>query len=237
MNKWKKEYSNWGRWGKDDERGALNLITPAKQRQAARLVKDGVSVSLARLSDYELNAETNQGVPGTGPYVQHMASAGIDWFELKYHGYAHTHLDALAHVNDNGAAYNGITQDKQKVMTEGLSKGSIMTARKGVMTRGILIDVPRLRDVPYLEVGERVGPADIEAFEKMARIKVSPGDALLVRTGRWVRRNKVGPWPAFRNQVAGLDASIIPWLRQRDVAILGGECPQDAAPSGADSGP
>jgi kynurenine formamidase len=91
------------------------------------------------------------------------------------------------------------------------------------------VDVPRLKGVPYLEPGTRITVDDLEAWEKQAGVRVSSGDALLVRTGRWVRRAKMGPWPAMRES-AGLDPSVIPWLRQRDVALLGSEYAHDANP-------
>ena len=233
LERWKKDLSNWGRWGAADEAGALNLITPAKRRQAAASVKAGISVSLARDGQYEKGVETELGIPGTGVYERHMASPGVDWFVLRYHGYGHTHLDSLAHGTDAGRAYNGYVADKDRVMTEGLSRSSIYVARHGIVTRGILIDVPRLDGVPYLDLDRRIYPSDLEAWEKKAGLKVSAGDALLIRTGRWTRWAKVGPWDA-RKQAAGLDASVIPWLRQRDIAILGGEAPQDANPPTGD---
>jgi kynurenine formamidase len=233
VERWKKEHSNWGRWGATDERGALNLITPAKQREAAALVRDGFSVSLAREADYGHNPDTDMGAAGTGPYERIMATPGLDWFILKYHGFAHTHFDALAHGSQDGHSYNGYVWDKDRVITQGHPKESIIVAKTGVLTRGILIDIPRLRGVPYLEPGDRVTPADLEAWEKQAGVKVSAGDALFVRTGRWARVAKVGRWQATRN-VAGLDASVIPWLRQRDISILSGEAPQDANPAGGE---
>jgi kynurenine formamidase len=233
LERWRKELSNWGRWGADDELGALNLITPKKRLQAAALVKEGFSVSLAREADYEKNADTEVGIPGTGLYERHMATPTIDWFSLRYHGYAHTHLDSLGHGADQGQSYNGYAADKEQVMQRGLAKQSIMVARHGIFTRGILMDFPRLKGVPYLEPDVRIYPSDLEAWERTAGVKVSAGDALFIRTGRWARRAQVGAWDV-RKQAAGLDASVIPWLRQRDIAILAGEAPQDATPAGAD---
>src|SRR6187399_2002891 len=98
---WKKELSNWGRWGASDEIGTLNLITPARRREAARLVRDGVSVSLSA------DADTMQAVDNPSPYDVKMTGIGGDAIAVSYHGIAHTHLDSLAHVNDNGVFYNG----------------------------------------------------------------------------------------------------------------------------------
>src|SRR5260221_13409751 len=92
LERWKKELSNWGRWGKDDEIGALNLITPAKRKQAAALVKEGASVSLAA------DADTVQAVDNPNPYEVVMQGIGSDRIAVNYHGIAHTHLDSLAHI-------------------------------------------------------------------------------------------------------------------------------------------
>ena len=188
IERWKQELTNWGRWGDDDERGALNLITRAKRRQAAALVQEGFSVSLARRADYESNPDTELGIPGTGPYVRNMARPTLDWFELRYHGFAHTHIDSLAHGTDNDVSYNGYVDDDEAVMTTGQPRNAIDVAEHGIFTRGILMDIPRLKGVPYLEPGERIYPADLEAWEQQAGMRVAAGDALFIRTGRWARR-------------------------------------------------
>jgi hypothetical protein len=102
-DQWKRDLSNWGRWGKDDQIGALNLITPAKRRQAATLVKDGVSVSLAA------DVDTVKAVDNPTPYEVTMQGIGSDRLAVSYHGIAHTHLDSLAHIHENGVFYNGYT--------------------------------------------------------------------------------------------------------------------------------
>lgn len=228
---WKSELSNWGRWGQNDQQGALNLITPSKRRQAATLVKAGLSVSLARPADYTSNPDTEINIPGTGPYIRNMARPTLDWFALRYHGWAHTHIDSLAHGTDAGQSYNGYIADTDKVLMDGHATNAITVAEEGIFTRGILMDIPRLKGVPYLEPGSRIFPSDLEAWEQQAGITVSSGDALFIRTGRWTRRAELGPWDA-RSHSAGLDASVIPWLRDRDIAILAGESPQDAVPPG-----
>jgi len=226
--RWKKELSNWGRWGKDDQIGALNLITPAKRKQAASLVKEGFSVSMAG------DADTVKAVDNPNPYELKMLTIGSDEIAVNYHGIAHTHLDSLAHINDNGTFYNGYQPDAERVLKQGHEKNSIHNVKNGIFTRGILIDIPRLKGVPYLEPGTPIYVEDLEAWEKKAGVKVSAGDALFVRTGVWARRKALGPWLRGRaegGRSAGLDPSVIPWLKQRDIAILGSDHPQYVSPS------
>ena len=135
LEQWKQELSNWGRWGSEDERGALNLVTRAKRRQAAALVREGFSVSLAREADYESNPDTEIGIPGTGPYERHMARPTLDWFALRYHGWAHTHIDSLAHGRDDGKSYNGYIADDTAVATDGHPTNAIDVAANGIFTR------------------------------------------------------------------------------------------------------
>jgi kynurenine formamidase len=226
--RWKKELSNWGRWGKDDQIGALNLITPAKRKQAAGLVKEGFSVSMAG------DADTVKAVDNPNPYELKMLTIGSDQIAVNYHGIAHTHLDSLAHINDNGVFFNGYKPDADTVLKQGHAKNSIRNVKNGIFTRGVLIDIPRLKGVPYLEPGTSIYVEDLEAWEKKAGVKVSAGDALFVRTGVWARRKAVGPWLRGRaegGKSAGLDPSVIPWLKKRDIAILASDHPQYVSPS------
>jgi kynurenine formamidase len=225
---WKKDLSNWGRWGKDDQIGALNLITPAKRREAAALVKEGFSVSLAG------DADTVKAVDNPFPYEHEMLAIGNDRISVRYHGIAHCHIDSLAHINENGVFYNGYKPDADAVLKGGHQKNSIHNVKNGIFTRGILLDIPRLKGVPYLEPGTPIYIEDLEAWEQKAGIKVSAGDALFVRTGVWARRQAVGPWLRGRaegGRSAGLDPSVIPWLKQRDIATLGSDHPQYVSPA------
>jgi kynurenine formamidase len=163
-----------------------------------------------------------------------MLTIGSDEIAVNYHGIAHTHLDSLAHINDKGIFYNGYKPESDRVLKQGHEKNSIHNVKDGIFTRGILIDIPRLKGVPYLEPGTPIYVEDLEAWEKKAGVKVSAGDALFVRTGVWARRKALGPWLRGRaegGKSAGLDASVIPWLKQRDIAILGSDHPQYVSPS------
>jgi kynurenine formamidase len=226
------ELSNWGRWGDDDQLGALNLITPEKRQQAAALVKEGVSVSLAR------NVEKQQSADNSDPFVHTMLVAGrgtngpwsLDRYSVAYHGYAHTHLDSLCHLFHGGKMYNGFSRDE--VGKKGAEKLSIHNVKQGVFTRGILFDIPRLRGVRYLEPGTPIYPEDLDAWEKQAGVKVTSGDVIFIRTGRWKRREVMGPWDVMDPGIAGLHASCARWMKQRDVAILGSDAASDVIPSG-----
>src|SRR5262247_3491333 len=225
--RWQTELSNWGRWGRGDELGTLNLITPAKRAQAAALVKDGVAVSLAS------NAETQKGVDVPCPVEWAMitATSSTAMDRIGYpciHGAGTTHLDSFAHVFFGGKMWNGYPVADLVTMQRGAAKNSILTMKGGIVTRGVLYDIARLKGVPYLEPGTRIFPEDLEAWEKKTGVKAMAGDALLLRWGRWTRRAKLGAWP-INEGMAGLDNSVIPWLKKRDIAILGWETP-DYAP-------
>jgi hypothetical protein len=224
---WKTELSNWGRWGKDDQKGTMNLITPAKRKSAAALVKEGFAVSLAR------DANTEKAVDNAQPYEDVMtnvsATGSGDKIAVSFHGYAHTHWDGLAHHFLNGKLYNGYDQ-KETVTMEGMAtKNAVINNKTGIFTRGILMDIPRLKGVPYLEPGTPIFVEDLEAWEKQAGIKVGSGDAVFIRTGRWMRRAQTGPWDVGK-LAAGLDPSVLPWIKKRDIAILGSESALSAVP-------
>jgi len=231
-----KQLSNWGRWGAEDQMGAVNLITPEKRKAAARLVREGASFSMAR------NAEIKEAVDNPAPIVrkttrvgkgQQPGSAGIggtsDTFFISYHGYAHTHMDTICHFLYEGKMYNGYSQDE--VTEDGAAKNSIINFKNGIITRGVLMDMARHKGVDYLEPGTAIYPEDLEAWEKKAGVKVGRGDVMIVRTGRWARRDAKGPWSIQNEGLAGLHMSCAPWLHARDVAILGGDGAQDVLPS------
>jgi kynurenine formamidase len=221
--RWQRELSNWGRWGKDDEMGTLNLITSAKRKAAAALVRDGVTVSLAS------DAQTVKGVDVPCPVEWAMVTASEAGAtdRIGYpciHGAGTTHLDSFAHRFFDGKMWNGYPVSGLVTSAGGAARNSILTMKGGIVTRGVLYDLPRLKGVPYLEPGTRIFPEDLEAWEKRSGVKVGTGDALLLRWGRWARRAQRGPWPIDEG-AAGLDNSVLPWLRKRDIAILGWETP------------
>lgn len=229
------ELSNWGRWGGDDELGAANLVTPAKRLEAVALVREGTTVSLAHTLLTEEAADASDPfdhsmliVPGPTPADPPLNGVALDRYSVAYHGYAHSHLDALCHYLNRGRMYNGVSQET--ITDEGCTRESIINLADGIVTRGVLIDVPRLKGVPYLEPGTPIYMEDLEAWEDMAGVTVRPGDAIFIRTGRWARRAELGPWDV-RSQSAGLHASAAPWIKARDVAFVGSDAALDVAPS------
>jgi kynurenine formamidase len=216
--------SNWGRWGKDDELGAANLITEAKRREAAQLVKSGISVSLSH--DYL----TEKAADNPNPFEHVMGKTfTTDTFRVSHHGAVHSHIDSLCHYLYQDKTYNGYA--RADVNTEkGCTKLSIDNIKEGIVTRGILIDIPRLKGVPYLEPGTPVFVEDIEAWEKKAGVKVSAGDVVFLRTGRWARRATNGPWEV-QSVAAGYHASVAPWIKARGVAFVGSDSVTDVRPT------
>ena len=226
------QVKNWGRWGPDDEAGALNLITPETMAAAAALVRSGETVSCAR----ELAVRATPENPS--PAMHMMIQGGddciipglgletvMDFVGVAFHGMATTHIDALCHVFVDGFMYNGFPATDVK--STGAVHGSIMCARDGIVSRGVLLDIPRIKGVDWLEPTTPITVADLEAAEADHGVTVGSGDILLVATGRDARRSAVGPWDPVGEGLAGLHPECVTWLHDRDVAVLGGDGVQD----------
>ena len=227
VQRWMTELSNWGRWGKDDQLGTLNLITPQKRQQALALAKRGVVVSLEQpvalvpmpdatkrdgrshaISFYEIRFRTfpdpdlETGNPGFSSDIK----------EFHVHG-PMTHLDALCHASYQGKWYNGFVLAEGFSDQAGCSKLGTEAVKQGIVTRGILVDMTRLKN-PSRPPGARAYVEDLEAWERQTGLKVSPGDALFVYNA-----------PAPRAQGSGgglggsMDISVLPWMKERGVAI------------------
>ncbi len=224
------ELSNWGRWGNDDQLGTMNLITPEKRRQAYSLVREGVTLSLAR------PLEKTAAADNPAPFIHKMMLTGLnnpgqfaaDTYIVSYHGHAHTHMDSLGHMFYKGKMYNGVPQET--ITADGASKLGMLNVQNGIVSRGILVDIPRLKGVPYLDAGAAIHPEDLDAWEKQSGLRVGPGDIVIIRTGRWARRAAKGAWDVG-NLSAGLHASCAAWLKKRDIAMLGSDDGSDVAPS------
>ena len=218
------EHNNWGRWGADDELGTANLITAEKTREAAGLVRRGITVSLAH------NPMPDEAADNPDAAFNHTMGSSLrsDTYEFTYHGYGVSHIDSLCHFIWNDRLYNDVPPSAST--PEGCGRLGIQNLKRGIVTRGILLDFPRLKDVPYLEPRTPIYVEDIEAWERQAGVTVSPGDVIFVRTGRWARRAELGPWQVSGNS-AGLHASVLPWIKERGVAFVGSDAATDVMPS------
>lgn len=215
--------SNWGRWDDDGGRGALNHLTPARIVAAAQLVSTGVTVTLSQ----PLHTEASIDVPE--PADHHMTmltdvdigSGSLrfakDYVGVDYHNDGHTHIDAFCHVAFDGSFFDG-------------QRGAIDILKDGLVGRGVLLDVPRVRGVPWLEPGEHVFPDDLEAAERAQAVTVRTGDILLVRTGHTRRQAELEPWDTAHAK-AGLHPTTASFLADREVAALGSDGNSDTAPS------
>jgi hypothetical protein len=220
LERWMKELSNWGRWGKDDQLGTVNLITPEKRKQAAALVKSGIVVSLA---PDVMPGKIGPGSTGPALIGPPAGSSTMDinfneqgrtgWVHEKNYALTATHdgphFDALCHVAYEGKTYNGYSLKEIASKEGGCSKMGIAGVKDKIVTRGILVDIARMKGLQRLEPGTHIYKEDIEAFEKWAKVKFAPGDMFLYRLGR--------------SEGSGLDPSFVPFLKQRDIALFGGD--------------
>lgn len=226
--------STWGRWGAEDERGALHHLGTERVAAAARLVRDGVSVTLS------LPLNTHAAVDNPKPADHYMTElrprdTGVgslhfikDYVGLDYHNDGHTHIDALCHIAYEGFTYNG--QPEDAVTADGATVNTIEVLKDGLVGRGVLLDIPRLRGIPWLEPGEHVYPEDLEAAERQQGTTIGEGDILLVRTGHAHRLEQLGPWNTAEAK-AGLHPTAMPLIAERGVAALGSDGNNDTAPS------
>ena len=229
-----REVSTWGRWSDHDQQGALHHLSPERIVAAVRLVRDGLSVTLSR------PLATEAAVSNPQPAEHRMTmltdtdigSGSLrftkDYVGADYHNEGHTHIDAFCHVAYDGSLYNGWPQDS--VDADGASVDSIEVLKNGLVGRGVLLDIPRLRGVPWLDPGEHVSLAELAAAESEQGVAVTEGDILLVRTGHARRLEELGPWDTAAAK-AGLHPTAVRFVAQRRVAALGGDGNSDTAPS------
>jgi kynurenine formamidase len=230
-----KELSNWGRWGNDDELGAANLITTAKRKQALALAKEGLTISMAHDVVQEKAADAPNILERALGNVTPTGTTDRYQYTGTYHGVIHSHLDAVdCHIMVDGKGYNGRPME-DITATGGCPKGNILALKDGVVTRGVLFDATRLPGKAtaqgWLDPGTAVHREDLEALEKLERVKVSAGDVILLYTGRWKRRAALGPWPNTMG-FAGYHADVAYFLKERGVSFIAGDGPNDVQPSG-----
>jgi kynurenine formamidase len=223
--------------GPADRRGALNNISSSQVVAAASDVWRGRAVSLAAPIESEV------ALDNPDPVVHQMTHAGIssgpasglsfamDRVTLNIHGNADSHIDALCHVIFDGILYNGLSPGA--VTAAGATELSIEVAGSGIVGRGVLLDIPRVRGVPWLEPGDHVTADDLIAAEAAQEVRIEPGDLLFVRVGHGTRRRTLGPWDAAKAR-AGLHPTALELLAERRIGALGSDGNNDTAPSAAE---
>ncbi len=240
--------SNWGRWGTDDRLGTLNLITPEVRVAAAQLVRDGHVVSLAHDMDPIAPVPWAREDTILQRYMQfdgveYVFGPGLRWNAVEEyvgmtpHGMC-THLDGLAHYSWEGKNYNGFDERDTRSLT-GARSLSVHHAGEGFVTRGVLLDIPSLHGAEWLEPGHPIGPDELSAAEERQQLEVRAGDALMIYTGHDKQLASEGDRPQHLRlgvRRPGVSAACLPWLRERDIAMLGSDAIQDVVPSGYSDG-
>lgn len=218
--------SNWGRWGADDERGTVNFITPEVVRRAAASVRRGQVFSLSlpfgaegpqfgqagRVNPVHLMTATDgrmsadpDGIRYADDFIMMPLQCATQW-------------DSLAHVHYGGQLYNG--HSIATLTAAGAAKNGIDKQAAGIVSRGVLLDLARLRGVDRLAPGLVIGPADLEAAEKAQGVRVESGDVLLIRTGHLQCFTVDGDRIAYMRQMPGLGVACVEWLHARQVAAV-----------------
>ena len=222
-----KELNNWGRWGHEDQLGTVNLITPAKQAQAQRLIKKGRTVSLAR----DVIPRPVYMYHMTFPSKRERVDVVLDRFDMVYHGYWITHVDALCHVGWDGELYNG-RSFAQSLTADGATWCPIdPISAEGITSRGVLLDVAAGRKEGYVVPGRPVTPRELDEVAARAGVKVQPGDVVVVRSGDETFRRAHPDWQPRVSPHPGLHVSCLEWFREKDIAAISWDM-MDERPSG-----
>ncbi|MBA2254434.1 MAG: cyclase family protein, partial [Chloroflexi bacterium] len=227
--------SNAGRWGPADELGTLNHITADKRIEAAALVRSGLAISLARplvresapTSAVELDRRLMAvGLPDERSGLPPFAA---DYLGLETHQQGVTHLDAVGHVGGaDGSAYGG-RPFAEALDDEGLRFGSVFAQRDGIVSRGVLLDVPAALGVAWLEPTHEISPADLESAERHAGLRLGRGDVLVLRAGIEARERASGP--SALGPGPGPDAAA--WMHDREIAVYAGDASEHITSIGA----
>ena len=228
---------NWGRWGDDDQAGALNLITPAKRLAAARLVREGVCIGIG--NPWPTQPGPHNGWPaehrmlraGDDPHYPGVAglSVALDYIGVQHHGIACSHIDALCHVFVKERMYNGFPATDVK--STGAVKNDMSPMADGIVTRGVLLDLPAAVGVERLDGFHRISGDDLSRAEAAAGVRVEPGDVLIVHKGRQARVAAEGHTDPVATGMPGLHPECALWLHERGVSILGSDYMNDPQPN------
>ncbi len=235
LDEYCERFRNWGKWGPNDEIGTLNYITPRKIVEAGRLVRYGNAISLAL--PFDVNGPQTGRFGRVNP-IHQMVATGTDHvagnqrvleFETGPYGFGYaddmitmylqtgTQWDGLSHIFRHGKMWNGY--DARLVNSSGAARNGIEKMKDKVVTRGVLLDIARLKGVEYLEVGEAIYAEDLDAAAARAGVTVGEGDIVLIRTGEMARRLREGNWgPYPAGDAPGLSFTTAPWLAEQRIA-------------------
>jgi len=238
------ERRNWGRWGEDDQLGALNLITAQQRLRALEAVRTGEALSLSRPvptrlgsgnvnpSQHFLKMSHHGGDNSSPRETGAVGGSGTDYFGLPYHGVNTTHIDALSHVWDRDGMYNGRSSDEHYTF-DGVTFGGIQHWSSGIFTRAVLLDVPAFRGTEYVDHDSPVHGWELDAIVERHGIEIAPGDAVCIYAGRerWQAAHPDEPYGSrrldqpgtngrTRYAKPGLHASCLSFLRKHDVSTL-----------------
>ncbi len=235
---WMQSLSNWGRWGPDDQKGTLNLVTPEKTKRALGLVQEGVSVSCARDVTFTAALDTpippthymrgggDKYRPGEGPDRQSVS----DYNGMVFHGHTIPHVDSLCHFMWDGKMYNGASSTLVD-SRDGAMSHDVTAAKQGILTRGVLVDAARLRGVEVIPRGDGVGLDDVERAEQQCGFKIEEGDVLLMRTGQLGHRDRTEAVDVNVAGSAGPLPELLPLFKERGIAVMGTDTGNDVAPN------
>lgn len=218
--------SNTGRWGPDDEFGTLNYLSATKTRDALGLATSGTVLSLA----WPITPHATPRQPGEVDHRMFPSPMSADdYLGLPMHQQGLTHLDCVSHVAaPDGMVYNG-RRLRDVVTPAGLTHGSVFAQRGGIVTRGVLLDVPASLGLDWLEPGQEIRAEELDAAARHAQVEVSAGDVAVVRGGAAAREEALG-----RNVFApGLGPDAIEWLHDHEVAVYTGDMPDRVTPLAA----
>jgi kynurenine formamidase len=210
-----KSLNNWGRWGHDDQVGTVNLITTARRAAAQALVRTGRTVSLAR----DIGPQPALMYHATFPSNRERADVVLDRFDLVYHGYSITHIDALCHVAWDGELYNG-RPFMQSLTAAGATWCPIDPLFDGITSRGVLLDVAAGRKEGFVTVGNPVTPRELDEAARRAGVRVEPGDVVVVRGGQEPFQRAHPDWVPRVSPHPGLHLSCLEWFREKDIAAI-----------------
>ena len=223
--------TNWGRLGYKSSAGAINLITREKRLEAISLVRNGRAVSLSR--PLPVTPAGDNPSPAQ-PYMHKEerpfnGGAAMDYYGVFYHGTATTHIDALCHVWNEDGMWEGKTHD-EVIKFGGANFGTVDEWKEGILTRGVLLDVPKHRRKPYVTLDEPVHGWELEDIAKEQGVEIRPGDAVFVYSGRDIyASDNGGRWGTPEGR-PGLHASCLPFVKNNDISILGWDM-MDASPN------